>query len=174
MAAPTGKEEPRKGLGQFWSNNKAEREVWAKPLENHWFQLAPFFQPEPDTAALSAWLSRRWDGANPFAAPVGISQDDRALGLACGIRGIPERVRDLITAMVVPQGTLARDPQIQRLTHSIQLELNDDNRLVAASLRLADNWAIHSASTNLGEFEQNLAAMIYFIHLLLVRSPQYL
>ena len=174
MAAANSSEEPRRGLGQFWSNNRAEREVWAKPIESHWFQLAPFFQPKPDGAALSAWLSRRWDGSNPFCPPVNINEDDRALGLACGIRGIPERVRNLIATTVVPHGTLARDPQIQQLTHGIQKEMIDNKQLVAASLRLADTWAIASATNDLGEFEQNLAAMIYFIHLLLVRSPQYL
>jgi len=166
--------QPRQGLGQFWSNTKSEREVWIQPIENQWFQLAPFFMADPDPAVLSNWLERRWDGMNDFCPPGDINKEERALGLACGIRCIPERVRDLMQTIAVPNGMLARDLQVEQLTRGIHLQVRDDQRYAAASVRLADNWAVTSATTDLGEFEQNLAAMIYFIHLLLIRSPQYL
>jgi len=166
--------QPRQGLGQFWSNERSQREIWVQPVESQWSQLAPFFQATPVPQELSGWLEKRWDGINPYCPPVDINQDERALGLACGIRGIPERVRDLMATMAVANGALARDPQIQQATRSIQREISDGTQQASASLLLADNWAVASATTDLGEFEQNLAAMIFFIHLLLVRSPRYL
>jgi len=166
--------EPRRGLGQFWSNTKSEREMWVQPVENQWFQLAPFFMANPNPIVLSNWLEHRWDGMNEFCPPGDINKEERALGLACGIRGIPERVRDLMRTITVPNGMMARDAQVQELTRGIHREVRDNEQYAAASDRLADNWAVTSATTDLGEFEHNLAAMVYFIHLLLIRSPQYL
>jgi len=167
--------EPRKGLGQFWSNTKAQREVWAQPVENRWLELAPFFKNDENSeSALTSWLTRRWDGVNQFCPPRPIDEDERALGLACGIRGIPERVSHLMAALTSPQGTVARDPLVEGATRAIHKEMQDPPEFARASARLADNWAAVSATNQLGEFEQNLASLIYFIHLLLIRTPQYL
>jgi len=164
---------PRAGLGQFWSNPRDQREVWAQPVEQTWARLVPFFDNDPN--ALQIWSAQRWDGSNGLVPPVDIAADDRALGLATGIRSIPERVRDLLSASVVPPGQLARDGSVQAVTSGIQKEVKDeDPRKILASMRLADTWAVASAGHQLGEFAQNLAAMVYFIHLLLIRTPEYL
>jgi len=167
--------EPRKGLGQFWSNNKSHREVWAQPVEHRWLELAPFFENSPNSdSALASWLARRWDGVNQYFPATPIDENDRALGLASGIRGLPERVSHLMAALNTSQLLTARDPLVEGATSAIHKEVKDAPAFARVSARLADVWAMVSSTSQLGEFEQNLASMIYFIHLLLIRTPQYL
>jgi len=170
---PTG--EPRRGLGQFWSNNKSLREVWAQPVEQRWLEFVPFFENTANNeSALTSWLARRWDGMNRHCPTQPIGDDDRAVGLACGIRGLPERVNHLMAALNTSQRALSRDPLVEGATSAIHREVKDPPAFARASARLADTWATVAATGQLSEFEQNLASMIYFIHLLLIRTPQYL
>jgi len=183
---------PRK-LGVFWGLRAPERDIWFDPVNAAYARIIPFFNGTDD--AFDVWSSNRWNGANPASPPGDLQSakpDKRALGLAVGIRDLPSRIQQLVGYTC--GGPAAIDHRILKLAQNAVAEFSltrggagpqpGPDETVAVGLRqiqhetagdrLAEAWACAAVGGDIGDFEQSLGAVAFFLHLLLTRSPAFL